>query len=457
MSSDNDIVLSVRNVSKCFEMYEKPVHRLYQTLCAGKRKFYKEFWALKDISFDLHRGECIGIIGRNGAGKSTLLQIITGTLAPTSGSVSVKGRIAALLELGSGFNPEFTGRENVYLNASILGLTKEEIDARYDDILAFADIGEFINQPVKSYSSGMAVRLAFAVIAHVDADVLIVDEALSVGDAFFQQKCMKFINDFKANHTILFVSHDTGAVVNLCTSAILLEGGAVKYCGVPKDVAKAYLKSLFSVDSKSESSDRTNADLTDSEHSNEVETADSREERDVRDHIMRQMGLQNQIEVFDFCRKESNVLGNGGARFVKAELRDDKGQRIDCLWGNDIVELKIWILAEKDIFAPIVGFHIKDRLGQELLGDNTYLSYKDSPLSVKTGQTIEVTFRFQMPMLKRGGYVFDFAIAEGTQVVHKQLEWVENAMMIESVSSHVSSIVGLNMKKIEMCASYAKQ
>ena len=180
MQGNSDIVLSVKNVSKCFEMYEKPVHRLYQTLCAGKKKFYKEFWALRDISFDVHRGECVGIIGRNGAGKSTLLQIITGTLAPTGGSVSLKGRVAALLELGSGFNPEFTGRENVYLNGSILGLTHEEIDARYQDIIAFADIGDFISQPVKTYSSGMMVRLAFAVNAFVDPDVLIVDEALAV-------------------------------------------------------------------------------------------------------------------------------------------------------------------------------------------------------------------------------------------------------------------------------------
>ena len=199
MSSDDDIVLSVKDVSKCFEMYEKPVHRLYQTLCAGKKKFYKEFWALRDISFDVHRGECVGIIGRNGAGKSTLLQIITGTLAPTGGSVSLKGRVAALLELGSGFNPEFTGRENVYLNGSILGLTHEEIDARYQDIIAFADIGDFISQPVKTYSSGMMVRLAFAVNAFVDPDVLIVDEALAVGDVAFQVKCYQKMRSIIAN------------------------------------------------------------------------------------------------------------------------------------------------------------------------------------------------------------------------------------------------------------------
>ena len=245
MSSNGDIVLSVRNVSKCFEMYEKPVHRLYQTLCAGKKKFYKEFWALKDISFDVRRGECIGIIGRNGAGKSTLLQIITGTLAPTSGSVSIKGRVAALLELGSGFNPEFTGRENVYLNASILGLTNEEIDARYDDILAFADIGEFINQPVKTYSSGMMVRLAFAVQVMVDPDILIVDEALAVGDAFFQQKCMRYLKEFCKNHTVLFVSHDTGAVTALCDRAILLAKGSVELEGSPTEVSRRYLLDFY--------------------------------------------------------------------------------------------------------------------------------------------------------------------------------------------------------------------
>ena len=226
MSSDCDIVLSVRNVSKCFEMYEKPVHRLYQTLFAGKKKFYKEFWALKDVSFDMRRGESVGIIGRNGAGKSTLLQIITGTLVPTTGQVVSKGRIAALLELGSGFNPEFTGKENVYLNASILGLTKEEIDARYQEIVEFADIGDFISQPVKTYSSGMLARLAYAVNAHVDADILIVDEALAVGDAFFQQKCLLHMKKLlETGVSMLFVSHNTATVREICQKSLYLNCG----------------------------------------------------------------------------------------------------------------------------------------------------------------------------------------------------------------------------------------
>lgn len=249
MSSDNDIVLSVKNVSKCFEMYEKPVHRLYQTLCAGRKKFYKEFWALKNISFDVHRGECVGIIGRNGAGKSTLLQVITGTLAPTAGELKVNGRIAALLELGSGFNPEFTGRENVYLNGAILGLSKEEIDRRYDDILAFADIGDFINQPVKTYSSGMMVRLAFAVNVFVDPEILIVDEALAVGDAEFQLKCAKRMRQLiDAKVTILFVSHDVNAVRAYCDKALWVADGQIKLLGDVKEVTSRYMEFLFGGD-----------------------------------------------------------------------------------------------------------------------------------------------------------------------------------------------------------------
>ncbi|OYY58750.1 MAG: ABC transporter ATP-binding protein, partial [Polynucleobacter sp. 35-46-207] len=212
--SSNEIAIKVQGLGKRYEIYDQPGDRLRQFLFPRLRnlfrlshkQYFREFWALTDISFEVKRGETVGIIGRNGSGKSTLLQIICGTLTPTTGSVQTNGRIAALLELGSGFNPEFTGRENVYLNASVLGLTKEETDARFDDIVAFADIGDFIDQPTKTYSSGMMVRLAFAVIAHVDADILVIDEALAVGDVFFTQKCMRFLRNFMKKGTILFVS-----------------------------------------------------------------------------------------------------------------------------------------------------------------------------------------------------------------------------------------------------------
>ena len=245
MSSDA-VAIQVRNIWKTFAIYDKPIDRLKQMLFGrfGKR-YFTEFHALKDISFDVKRGECVGIVGRNGAGKSTLLQIITGTLQPTSGAVAVHGRVAALLELGSGFNMEFTGRENVYMNASILGLAKDEIDANFQAIVDFADIGDFIDQPVKTYSTGMLLRLAFAVIAHVDADILIVDEALAVGDAFFQQKCMRFIRKFKEEHTILFVSHDTASVVNLCDRAVLLSHGELVTQGVSREVTDQYLQMLY--------------------------------------------------------------------------------------------------------------------------------------------------------------------------------------------------------------------
>ena len=239
-----DLAITVADLSKTYQIYDLPRHRLWQSLWRGRRRFYREFHALTHVSFDVRRGEVVGIIGRNGSGKSTLLQLVCGTLTPSSGQVVAKGRVAALLELGAGFNPEFTGRENVYLNGAIMGLTTAEVDARYAQIVEFADIGDFLDQPLKTYSTGMVVRLAFAVIAHVDADVLVIDEALAVGDAFFVQKCMRFLRDFMTRGTILFVSHDTGAVVNLCHRAIWLHKGDVMLDGSPKDVAEAYLQHL---------------------------------------------------------------------------------------------------------------------------------------------------------------------------------------------------------------------
>lgn len=238
--SFNDIAISVKNLSKCFQIYESPRDRLKQFVLprmqrlAGKspKQYYREFWALKDLSFEIKKGETVGIVGRNGSGKSTLLQIICGTLTPTSGSVETRGRVAALLELGSGFNPEFTGRENVYMNAAVLGLSKEEVDERFDDIAAFADIGDFIKQPVRTYSSGMMVRLAFSVAIHVEPDILIVDEALAVGDVAFQMKCLDRMEKIRScGTTILFVSHSLEQVKRFCDIAVWVDQGEVKLMG----------------------------------------------------------------------------------------------------------------------------------------------------------------------------------------------------------------------------------
>ncbi|WP_032829586.1 ABC transporter ATP-binding protein [Pseudomonas sp. GM74] len=242
----SQVAIRVSNLSKCFQIYEKPSDRLLQMLARGFKKYYREFWALKDVSFEVRKGETVGIVGRNGSGKSTLLQMICGTLNPSGGDIKVNGRIAALLELGSGFNPEFTGRENVYMNAAVLGLTKKEIDARYAEIEAFADIGQFIDQPVKTYSSGMSVRLAFAVAINSDPEVLVVDEALSVGDELFQRKCYSRIESIKAKGTtILFVSHSGNIVVELCDRAILMDAGELLLVGEPKEIIGKYQQLLY--------------------------------------------------------------------------------------------------------------------------------------------------------------------------------------------------------------------
>lgn len=253
MSSESASI-RVQGLSKRFEMYAQPVDRLKQMVLPRMRRwahrreraYFREFWALRDVNFTVQRGETVGIVGRNGAGKSTLLQLICGTLTPTIGSIDVHGRVAALLELGSGFNPEFTGRENVYLNAAVLGLSRDEIDQRFDAIAAFADIGEFIEAPVKKYSSGMYVRLAFAVAINVDPEILVVDEALSVGDELFQRKCFARIESIRAQGaTILFVSHAAGTVVELCDRALLVDGGELLYDGAPKAVVSRYHKLLY--------------------------------------------------------------------------------------------------------------------------------------------------------------------------------------------------------------------
>jgi lipopolysaccharide transport system ATP-binding protein len=255
----SEIAIKVENLSKCYQIYAQPHDRLKQSIyprlqqLGGKqpKQYFKEFWALLDVSFEIKKGETVGIIGRNGSGKSTLLQMICGTLNPTGGSIQTYGRIAALLELGSGFNPEFTGRENVYMNAAVLGLSENEIDSHFDDIAAFADIGDFLDQPVKTYSSGMVVRLAFAVQAQVSPNILIVDEALSVGDAKFQAKCFDQLKKLKDGGTsILLVTHSSEQIVTHCSNAILLESGRVIEAGQPRTVVNRYMDLLFGKEKK---------------------------------------------------------------------------------------------------------------------------------------------------------------------------------------------------------------
>ena len=448
MSSDS-AVIQVRNVWKSFAIYEKPIDRLKQMLFwrFGK-KYFTEFHALKDISFEVRRGECVGIVGRNGAGKSTLLQIITGTLQPSSGSVAVRGRVAALLELGSGFNPEFTGRENVYMNAAILGLTKEEIDAKYQAILEFADIGDFIDQPVNTYSSGMMVRLAFAVVAHVDADILIIDEALAVGDVFFQQKCMRFIRKFREEHTILFVSHDTQAVVSLCERAIYLDRGSVCMDGPAREIIEHYLQDVYSASQDVRTArEETCLELEKTEKAEEPEDWE-----DMRLAYLNRTNLRNDIEVFRFVPPEDGTpcFGAGGAVIAKVQFLNGEGKPLTWIVGGEVVTLRIEVVLEKDCFSPIIGFTIKNRLGMDLFVDNTYLKTLNAPLHGRAGETLQADFVFRIPVLPPGQYTVSPAVADGTMEQHTQLQWIHDALVFESHASSSLGLVGLNMRSIEL-------
>lgn len=453
---DDNVVIGVSHVSKFFEIYSRPSHRLLQMLCRGRRNFYEPFWALRDVTFNVDKGDCVGIIGRNGAGKSTLLQIITGTLAPSSGSVFIRGRVAALLELGSGFNPEFTGRENVYLNASILGLTRQETDERFADIEAFADIGDFIDQPVKSYSSGMVVRLAFAVVAHVDADILIIDEALAVGDAFFTQKCMRFLRSFMASHTVLFVSHDTAAVNSLCNRAILMEKGGIKQAGSPKEVTETYLKDMY--ESLQGASTVMAADAGETAKPAETPAPEQARNvpenyRDMRADIINSSTLRNDIQVFAF-NEQSAAFGLGGINITSACVLDAEGRPLSWIVGGEPVALEVRLRANKDVFSPIVGFYLKNRYGQNIFGDNTFITYRERPRRFLSGQNFLARFSFVMPILEAGDYSFSIAVAEGTQTEHIQHDWKHDALLLKSVTtSCVTGLVGIPMREITLAAA----
>jgi len=449
---EDAIAIRVSNLSKCYQLYDTPRDRLKQFVAprlqrlVGRtpKQYFREFWALQDISFELKKGETIGIIGRNGSGKSTLLQIICGTLHPTEGHIEVRGLVAALLELGSGFNLEFTGRENVFMNASVLGLSRHETEARFPEIEAFADIGDFIDQPVKTYSSGMMVRLAFAVIAHVDADILIIDEALAVGDAFFTQKCMRFLRTFMKTGTVLFVSHDTGAIKSLCNRALWLEGGKVLQEGNPKDLCELYLQAFFEAQQGKSSTTKLKT----------VKDQDfARPLKDQRLEFINNSNLRNDIRIFEFT-PQSASFGKGGAEITGVELLDDEDSPLAWVVGGEKITLRIHVIAHEPLDAPIVGFTIKDRLGQELFGDNTYLSHKGNSLFCEAGNRIEAEFTFLMPILPAGDYSVTVAIANGTQDQHVQHHWIFDAVMFKSESSSVSTgLIGIPMQAIKLQVS----
>ncbi|MBC7488884.1 MAG: ABC transporter ATP-binding protein [Glaciimonas sp.] len=436
----SEYAIEVNGLGKCYQIYEKPSDRLKQMLVRGRKQYYKEFWALNNVTFKVKKGETVGIIGRNGSGKSTLLQMICGTLNPTAGEIKVHGRVAALLELGAGFNPEFTGVENVYMAASLYGLGKAEVDQRFDAIAEFADIGDHINQPVKTYSSGMYVRLAFAVIAHVDADVLVIDEALAVGDAFFTQKCMRFLRSFMKSGTVLFVSHDTTSVRSLCNHAIWIDKGEIIESGNPKEVSERYLEAFF----------ESNQGKHVKQNTKPKQVLQKIQKRDPRQDFLNNSNLRNDIRVFEFM-PESISFGKREAEIQDVSFIDNHNNTLSWIIGGEEVTIRIRAFIKKDLTSPIIGFHIKDRLGQTLFGDNTYLTYMDCPLATVADEEIVADFKFQMPRLAAGDYSVSAAIADGTQHEHVQHHWIHDALMFRSEATSITSgLLGIPMSNLEL-------
>lgn len=372
MESKNAI--EIRNLSKMYKLYNKPSDRLRDSLGLSRKKRYKEHYALQNINFDIHEGECVGIIGTNGSGKSTILKIITGVLSPTEGTVTVNGRISALLELGAGFNPEYSGMENIYLNGTMLGFSEEEIDSRLDEILSFADIGDFVNQPVKTYSSGMFVRLAFAVAINIDPEILVVDEALSVGDVFFQSKCYHKFEEFKKQgKTILFVSHDLGSVSKYCDRVILLNQGEMLDEGTPKAMVDMYKQLLV--------------------HQDPVKQAENTEpEENWKD------GFQVNPNTLEYGEKQAEIRD-----FV---VVDSSGRHANTIEKGSEFEIKMRLHFNESIQQPIAAFTIKNIQGTEITGTNTMyeginIEHPDA------GRECVVTFRQKMD-LQGGEYLISF-------------------------------------------------
>lgn len=419
----NDIAIRVDDVTKLYKLYDRNIDRLRDSLGLTRSKRYKEHYALHNISFDIEKGECVGIIGTNGAGKSTILKIITGVLSPTEGEVKIDGRISALLELGAGFNSEYTGIENIYLNGTMIGFTKEEIDSKLDDILAFADIGDFVHQPVKTYSSGMFVRLAFAVAINIDPEILIVDEALSVGDVFFQLKCFKKFEEFKAKgKTILFVSHDLSSIEKYCDKAILLDHGRNVAEGKPIDIINKYKKIMTGMTVEEVEEQEKN-------RLNKKKTTSDNENGNVN---------QDDIPWKDQIQSNPNVdeYGAMDAKIVDYGIFDEEGLLTTTLMKGSRFTIKSKVRFNTKIEEPIFTFTFKTTKGQDITGTNTMIE-KVSIGTAQEGEVYVASFEQEMN-LQGGNYLLSISctsIDNGELVAHDRLYDVLNITVVSSKDS----------------------
>ncbi len=400
-------VVTLRNLSKKYPIYERPSHKLLELLTWGRRQFHREFWALKDIDLEVFPGTTLGVIGQNGSGKSTLLQLVAGILTQTRGDRFVNGTVSALLELGSGFNLEFTGRENVFMGGAIMGLNQRQMEEKLDEILEFAEIGDFIDRPVKTYSTGMFMRLAFSVAIHVDPDILLVDEALAVGDLIFQHRCFNRVRRLKAEgKTILFVSHDLQAVTQFCDRAILLDAGQKLADGTPDEVVQRYRALIF-----------------------------EREQRAAGQGEVPSGSLQDDsVPVVDVIPRIHNRYGNKGAEIQGIILYSLDGEVLNQAQIGEDVQLVISARIHSSISNPIIGFTVRDRLGVEITSSNTAYEGLHLP-AAEPGDILTVGFRIQLPQLHPGSYSISPAIAQGNIWEHSIEDWIDNAYIFDLTSS----------------------
>ena len=409
----SDYAISVEHVEKMYKLYDKPTDRLKESLGLTRKKKYKEHYALHDVNFQVNKGETVGIIGTNGSGKSTILKIITGVLNPTAGEVKVNGRISALLELGAGFNMEYTGIENVYLNGTMIGFTREEIDAKLNDILEFADIGDFVYQPVKTYSSGMFVRLAFAVAINIDPEILIVDEALSVGDVFFQAKCYHKFEEFKKlGKTILFVSHDLGSIGKYCDRVVLLNQGVKLNEGKPKEMIDIYKKLLVN--------QYVDDDETEKEQENESDNENTLEESG----IWKDMTTSNP-DIIEY--------GNGLANIIDYGIKDAAGNMSNAIEKGSDFTIMFKVKFNEKVSDPIFAITIKDLKGTEITGTNTMFEKIDTG-TVNKDEVRSVSFTQNMN-LQGGDYLVSLGCTgyrDGEFTVYHRLYDVFNITVISN-------------------------
>jgi ABC-type polysaccharide/polyol phosphate transport system ATPase subunit len=395
-----------QEVSKSYPIYRKPSHRLAELITLNRASFHTDFWALRHISFEIAKGETFCVIGENGSGKSTLLQILAGILSPTSGKTSIHGKVAALLELGSGFNPEFTGRDNVYLNAAILGLSTKEIDARYKAIEDFAEIGDFINQPVKTYSSGMSVRLAFAVAIHVDPEILLVDEALAVGDIYFRQRCMRKVHELRTRGvTIVFVSHSMGDVKAIGDRAMWLDHGKIREIGVTDQVVSKYLAAMVEKDSSYL----------------ELKQPSTRPEH---------LASAAPPEVIHTIPNIDHRYGDSRAEILGIGLFDESCRATQLLNPGAALTVRISVKAHQAITTPNVGFMMRNHLGVDFAGTNTLREGMELP-PMSPGDIITIDFHLNLPYLYPSDFSFSPAIADGTLLHYKMCDWIDNAISVQ--------------------------